>query len=92
MYDRISLMSIDFSKAVRIPECIDDSTWWSLDTESLVDTLDLNLQNDKYRKQQDPIYNNPSKRKYITYQVLVKIILHKFLNCSKKKCLIHIDL
>uniref|UniRef100_A0A0N5BSF0 TPX2 domain-containing protein n=1 Tax=Strongyloides papillosus TaxID=174720 RepID=A0A0N5BSF0_STREA len=61
MYDRISLMSIDFSKAVRIPECIDDSTWLSLDTESLVDTLDLNLQNDKYRKQQDPIYNNPSK-------------------------------
>ncbi|CEF65389.1 Hypothetical protein SRAE_2000007000 [Strongyloides ratti] len=61
MYDRISLMSIDFSKAVRIPECIDDSTWLSLDTESEVDNIDLALQNEKYHKQQDQMYNNSSK-------------------------------
>uniref|UniRef100_A0A0N4ZVI0 GTSE1_N domain-containing protein n=1 Tax=Parastrongyloides trichosuri TaxID=131310 RepID=A0A0N4ZVI0_PARTI len=57
MYDRISLMSIDFSKAVRIPECIDDSTWLSLDNESEVDYIDLALQNEKYLKQQDTILN-----------------------------------
>uniref|UniRef100_A0A913HFJ1 Uncharacterized protein n=1 Tax=Strongyloides stercoralis TaxID=6248 RepID=A0A913HFJ1_STRER len=61
MYDRISLMSIDFSKAVRIPECIDDSTWLSLDTESEVDNIDLALQNEKYQKQQDQTYCNSSK-------------------------------
>lgn len=72
MYDRISLMSIDFSKAVRIPECIDDSTWLSLDTESEVDNIDLALQNEKYHKQQDQMYNNSSKRKYSKQQFLKK--------------------
>uniref|UniRef100_A0AC35TM27 Uncharacterized protein n=1 Tax=Rhabditophanes sp. KR3021 TaxID=114890 RepID=A0AC35TM27_9BILA len=61
MFDRISLMSIDFSKAVRMEDLSNDSTWLSLDNESEFDASDLSYQNERFFRQPDAKYENNGK-------------------------------